>query len=61
MVSTLPPRDSTPAHYREMARREMAERSAAPSITAEYLQIARAYESLANHAERRVSRSAMRE
>ncbi len=47
-------RQGTPAQYREMARRaaEGAERNADPFIKAEYLKIARAYENLADHAER---------
>jgi hypothetical protein len=46
--------DGTPAHYREMARRnaEMAERATDPYIRKEFLKIARAYEGLADHAER---------
>jgi hypothetical protein len=46
--------DATPARYREMARRASEKAQSAPdtSIRDEYLKIARAYESLADHAER---------
>jgi hypothetical protein len=47
--------DGTPTHYRAMARHSVdtAERVTDPFLKSEYLKIARAYESLANDAERR--------